>query len=105
MLDGTGGVYVLIDQVDVGPIYAPSTTWLGFQLSAAYPDADVYPHYTGLLTRSDGQRHCDAIQQVTWQGRPDQTVLQISRRSNRWNPSVDTAVNKAARILAWLAAQ
>jgi hypothetical protein len=103
--DGNGGVYVLIGQVDVGPTYTPSTTWLGFQLSAAYPDADVYPHYTGLLTRTDGQAHGAAIQQTTWQGRPDQPAQQISRRSNRWNPAVDTAVNKAARILAWLAAQ
>ncbi|MEU8712795.1 E2/UBC family protein [Streptomyces sp. NPDC048663] len=103
--DGTGGVYVLIDQVDVGPAYTPSTTWLGFQLSAAYPDADVYPHYTGPLIRTDGQAHCDAIQQTTWQGRPDQPAQQISRRSNHWNPAVDTAANKAARILAWLAAR
>ncbi|MFG2305271.1 E2/UBC family protein [Actinacidiphila glaucinigra] len=103
--DGSGGVYVVIDEVDVGPTYTSSTTWLGFQVSAAYPDADVYPHYTGILTRTDGQPHGQAIQQTTWQGHPGQPAQQISRRSNHWNPAVDTATNKAVRILAWLAAQ
>ncbi len=98
--DGAGGAFVIINDIDLGPGYIPSTTWLGFQISAAYPSADVYPHYTGVLARADGQPHREAIQQVTWQDRP---ALQLSRRSNRWNPSVDNAVLKAEKVITWLA--
>ena len=103
--DGSGGVYVVISDLPVGPAYTQARTWLGFQISAAHPDADIYPHYAGALTRTDGQPHGQAIQHVTWQGRPDEPALQISRRSNHRDPAVDTPVNKAVRILAWLTAQ
>ncbi len=100
--DGGGGAAVLIDGIDVGPRYTPSTTWLGFQISAAYPCADVYPLYTGPLTRVDGQPHGVAIQQVTWRDRP---AMQLSRRSNGWKTGVDNAALKAEKVITWLAAQ
>jgi hypothetical protein len=101
--DGAGGAFVVITSVDVGPRYAPSTTWLGFHISAAYPDADTYPHYvSGDLGRADGQAHGPGIQQVTWQGRP---ALQISRRSNHRDAAVDSAALKAERIRRWFADQ
>ncbi|MGV4982924.1 hypothetical protein ACVB8X_16325 [Streptomyces sp. NRAIS4] len=100
--DGAGGVVVIIEDVPVGSAYVPSVTWLGFQISAAYPDADVYPHYTGVLTRADGQPHGPAMQQVQWQDRP---AMQISRRSNRRDAAVDNAALKAERIRRWLADQ
>jgi hypothetical protein len=103
--DGSGGVYVVIGEQPVGPAYTPAQTWIGFQISAAHPDADIYPHYTGTLTRTDGQPHGPAIQPVTWQGGSTEPALQISRRSNHRDPVVDTPVNKAVRILAWLTAQ
>ena len=104
--DGGGGVYVVVDPVRAGDRYTAKETWLGFQITAAYPDADVYPHYTGLLARADGQPHGQPIQQIPqWQGRPGGPVLQISRCSRQWNPAVDSAVNKSVRILAWLAEQ
>jgi hypothetical protein len=97
--DGTGGAFVIVHDIEVGPGYVPSTTWLGFQISAAYPSADIYPHYIGVLTRADGQPHREAIQQVTWQNRP---ALQLSRRSNGWNASVDNAALKAEKVIKWL---
>ena len=101
--DGAGGALVVIDGVDVGPRYLPSSTWLGFHISSAHPDSDVYPHYVGGdLVRVDGQRHGSAIQQVVWQNRG---ALQISRRSNHRDLAIDTAVLKAERILRWLAGQ
>lgn len=100
--DGAGGVVLIIDDVRVGPGYSPQSTWLGFRISAAYPDADVYPHYCGVLTRTDGQPHGPAIQQVAWRNRP---AMQISRRSNRRDPGVDSAALKAERIRRWLADQ
>jgi hypothetical protein len=74
-------------------------TWLGFQINAAYPGSDVYPHYVGVLARADGGALGEAVSPVTWQGRP---ALQLSRRSNQWNPAIDNAANKAQRILKWL---
>ena len=98
--DGAGGAFVIVENVAVGAQYRPPNTWLGFHVNAAYPASDVYPHYVGILTRTDGRSLGEAISGTTWQGRP---ALQLSRRSNRWNAAVDNAANKAERILRWLA--
>ena len=100
--DGAGGAFVIVSGVEVGTRYAPAVTWLGFQVNAAYPASDVYPHYTGRLARADGRAHGQGIQQVTWQGRD---ALQLSRKSNSWNPGVDTAALKAEKVIRWLATQ
>lgn len=100
--DGSGGSYVIIADIEVGCHYEPPVTWLGFQVNAAYPASDVYPHYTGKLARADGQQHGPAIQQVTWQDRP---AMQLSRRSKGWNPAVDNAALKAEKVITWLTAQ
>lgn len=100
--DAGGGVFVVIDGVPLGPPYTEERTWLGFHLSAAYPSSDVYPHYVGPVTRSDGRPHGDGIQHVTWRERP---ALQLSRRSNRWNPAIDNAALKATKVLAWFLAR
>ncbi|WP_050581016.1 hypothetical protein [Salinispora cortesiana] len=100
--DGAGGAFVIVNDIEIGPGYIPSTTWLGFHVSAAYPNADVYPHYTGRLTRTDGQPHGQAIQQVDWQNRP---ALQLSRRSNGWRVGIDNAALKAEKVITWLVTQ
>jgi hypothetical protein len=100
--DGAGGAFIIISGIEVGAHYAPVVTWLGFQVNAAYPASDVYPHYTGRLARTDGRAHGQAIQQVTWQGRE---ALQLSRKSNGWNPEVDSAALKAQKVIRWLASQ
>lgn len=97
--DGDGGLKVIVDPVDLGSTYQPSSTWFGFHITAAYPHADVYPHFVGVVARVDGQPLGDAIQSVTWQERP---ALQISRRSNRWNSDRDTAANKAEKVITWM---
>lgn len=100
--DGAGGAMVVIDEVDIGPKYSPKVTWLGFHLNSVYPYSDVYPHYIGRVERADGSAHGAAVQVVDWQGRP---ALQLSRRSNRWNPNRDNATLKAQKVLSWLGAQ
>lgn len=97
-----GDATIVIDDVFIGAQYEPSSTWFGFRVSAAYPNADVYPHYIGQVSRRDGTAHGVAVQTVTWQGR---TGLQLSRRSKGWSPRRDTAALKAAKVLAWLASQ
>jgi len=96
------GAVVIIEKVYVGNQYEPNRTWLGFRITGAYPNADVYPHYVGRVVRKDGTAHGSAVQPVEWQSRP---ALQLSRRSNGWNPGRDTAVLKAAKVLAWFADQ
>jgi hypothetical protein len=100
--DGAGGAYLIVSDIEAGSHYAPPVTWLGFQINAAYPSSDVYPHYVGVLARADGRPHGQAIQQVTWQGRP---ALHLSRRSNGWNPALDNAAVKAEKVIAWLVTQ
>ena len=96
--DGAGGATVIVDDVDLGDRYTPSTTWLGFHISAAYPHADVYPHYIGRVVRTDGRALGDAVQPVDWHGRQ---ALQLSRRSNGWNPGTDNAALKAEKVITW----
>lgn len=100
--DGNKGVFVVVQDVDPGAAYVEERTWLGFQISSAYPHCDVYPHYCGTLIRRDEQPHGDGLTQIEWIGRPGVPGLQISRRSPRWNPRVDTASIKAIKVLTWL---
>lgn len=100
--DEAGGVYVVIDGIDPGAHYVEAATWFGFQISAAYPFADVYPHYVGRIGRGDLAAHGEAIAMCEWQGRE---ALQLSRRSNRWNPATDSAVLKSVKVLSWLASR
>lgn len=97
-----GGAVVIVENIFLGEQYEPSRTWFGFRITGAYPYADVYPHYIGRVVRKDGAAHGAAVQFVDWQSRP---ALQLSRRSNGWNPSRDTAALKAAKVLAWFADQ
>lgn len=100
--DGVGGVFVTIDDIDFGPNYTPTVTWLGFHINAAYPHSDVYPHYIGRVTRVDNHAHGVAVQSVDWQCRP---ALQLSRRSTRWNPATDNAALKAEKVITWFRVQ
>lgn len=97
--DGQGGAVVVINEIDLGSDYEPSTTWIGFRITFQYPYADVYPHYARPdLCRKDG-RSLGSI--VEFDGGQ---ALQISRRSNRRDPALDSAVCKLQRILHWLEA-
>ncbi|TQM84509.1 hypothetical protein FHX81_6957 [Saccharothrix saharensis] len=100
--DGAGGAYVVVDGVHLGGQYTPPTTWLGFQINAAYPRSDVYPHYIGRIARHDGGSLGEAVTDTEWRGRP---ALQLSRRSNHWNPAVDNAALKAEKVITWFAAK
>src|SRR5688500_12292421 len=78
--DGQGGAYVVIEPVSVGARYEPQTTWIGFQIPAQYPYADVYPVFvSGDLRRVDNVAF---VAPVTpghqFQGR---VAIQVSRRS------------------------
>jgi hypothetical protein len=102
MADRDGGAWVVLDGVDLGSRWSPRTTWLGFHIASTYPYADVYPHFidagcklaaTGILPAA-----VTPGAQMPGQG----ACLQISRRSNRWDPTRDSAALKALKVIAWL---
>jgi hypothetical protein len=99
-----GGAYVIVHDLPVGDRYVPATTWFGFLITFQYPRSDVYPHFVdSQLRRVDGRAHGAGFSGPTqWNGRP---AIQISRRSNRLNPAVDTAATKLAKVIEWVKSQ
>lgn len=100
--DGEGGAYVILEEVDLSPLYQPPRTWVGFRITFQYPYADTYPHYVrGDLSRVDGRPLGQGTSSnTTFEGR---SAVQISRRSNRLDPRTETAVIKLHKVLTWLA--
>lgn len=99
-----GGAYILVEHLLIGEQYCPSMSWVGFLLTFQYPHADVYPHFMdGVVQRVDGQGWGSGLSgPVSWNNR---SSIQISRRSNRWNPGTDTAATKLTKVLEWLRSQ
>ena len=97
--DGQGGAYVTVTGIDIGPKYEPNTTWCSFHITFQYPRADVYPHFIAPnILRTDRCAHGQGIGSTTWREKP---VLQLSRRSNRWDAATDTAALKLAKVMEW----
>jgi hypothetical protein len=100
--DGSGGAYVLVHDVPLGPPYLQETIWVAFQITFQYPYADVYPHFTCAdLARTDGRPLGEGLGNANWRGQP---ATQLSRRSNKLNPAADTAALKLLKVLQWLRA-
>ena len=98
--DGQGGAFVTVDDVSLGAPFVQSGTWLGFQLTAMFPYADVYPHFARPdLARVDGAALGEGTSLATFR---DQPALQISRRSKNVEPSAEMAIRKLLRVVAWL---
>lgn len=99
--ESQGGAYIIVHNLLIGEQYTPSTSWIGFLLSFQYPYADVYPLFMdSMVHRADGQAWGTGLSSpVSWNNR---NTVQISRRANPWNPAVDTAATKLAKVLAWL---
>jgi hypothetical protein len=99
--DAEGGAWVIVEDVEVGDIYNPRTTWIGFRITFQYPYADVYPHFMRSdMQRSDGRPLGDGMTSGhSFLGR---SAIQISRRSNHLNPMTDTAFLKLLKVLQWL---
>lgn len=98
-----GGAIVTIGGIDLGPKYIPQRTWIKFAISFQYPYADIYPLFVRPdLARADGQPHGEGIIENSFQG---ELALQLSRRSNRLNPAIDTAALKVTKVNEWLRTQ
>jgi hypothetical protein len=104
--DGQGGAFVLVGEVDLGAAFTPRTSWVGFAISPLYPRADVYPHFVRPdLARADGAVLTAPLNPGQMMPGVDHPATMVSRRSNRWDPSRDTAVLKLHRVLLWFREQ
>lgn len=99
--DDQGGAYVLLEGVRLGPKFRPEATWVGFQIPAQYPYADIYPIFLGGdVSRADGVAfqapvtlgHC-------FEGRP---AIQVSRRSAAAQGGTQKATAKVLKVLDFL---
>lgn len=100
---GDGGAVVTIACVDPGPVYTQRETWMRFVIGFQYPYADIYPLFVRPdLARADSQPHGEGITPAEFHGHK---ALQLSRRSNRLNPMIDTASLKVMKVLEWLRTQ
>ena len=99
--DGNGGAYVVIEDVDIGDQYQPSSTWLGGHITALYPYADIYPHFIGdNVSRVDGVPFDAPITAgAQFFGKP---ALQVSRRNNQTQNFPQTAVSKFVKVLHFI---
>lgn len=103
--DGQGGAWVTVADVDLGPAWVPTASWLGFHILHNYPYSDVYPHFVdGDAQLAAGGLPKQAVTPCTY-AVDQRPALQVSRRSNRWDPNLDTAALKALKVIDWLQQQ
>ena len=99
--DGSGGAYVIVEDVAIGDRYQPSSTWIGGHIPPLYPYADIYPLFIG-----DNVRRVDGVAfavPITPGARfLDRPALQVSRRNNQIQNYPQTAASKFAKVLHFL---
>lgn len=103
--DGSGGAYVRVHDLPFGDQHEPNAGWVAFHVTHVYPHSDVYGHYLPPgLARTDkgplgeGFHASHPMKLGSWEG----TCTFVSRRSNKWNPSHDTAALKLQKVLEWM---
>lgn len=99
--DGSGGAYVIIEPIFLGSKFAPNSSWIGGHIAPQFPYADIYPLFIGADVRfANGAPFVAPITaNHMFCGR---AALQISRRSNRLDPKLQTAACKFQKVLYWL---
>jgi hypothetical protein len=99
--DGQGGAYVVIEPIKIGPRYRPDVTWIGFQIPAQYPYADIYPVFIGAnVVRADGVPFSPPVTLGhQFEGR---AALQVSRRNGTAAQGSQRATSKILKVLAFL---
>lgn len=99
--DGQGGARIVIENVAIGTRYKPETTWVGFQIPALYPYADIYPVFIGGdVMRVDAVPFSAPITPGhQFEGRP---ALQVSRRNGSAHSGLQKATAKILKILDFL---
>lgn len=102
--DGQGGARVVLETMELGPAWVQSTSWLAFDISYVYPDADCYPHYIRPdLQRVDNRPIAEPFHLGNQFA--EQPATMVSRRSNGRVPSLDTAARKAQSVINFIQEQ
>jgi hypothetical protein len=106
--DAQGGAWVEMLKVPLGPLYLQDASFFVFLLPFNLPGSDIYPFFVRPdLARLDGAPLGPAFQitQLSWPGESQpRAVVQISRRT-RGSFALQTAPQKIAKVLDWLASQ
>ena len=99
--DGQGGAYVLIEPVALGERYKPEITWMGFQITAQYPYADIYPVFIGAeVTRVDSISFTAPVTAGhNFEGR---AAIQISRRNGSAAGGLQKATAKILKVIDFM---
>ncbi len=99
-----GGAHIVVHELFIGNGFAPSHSWVGFTINFQYPRSDVYPCFIDpSIRRANGAQFGPGMSGPTdWH---NGKAIQVSRRSNRWDPTRDTAALKLAKVLDWLQKQ
>lgn len=99
--DGHGGAYVVLEPVSIGSRYRPENTWIGFQIPAQYPYADIYPVFIGGgVARVDGVAFTAPVTPGhQFEGR---AAIQVSRRSGAAQNGLQKVTAKILKILDFL---
>jgi hypothetical protein len=99
--DGQGGAYVLMEPVLLGPRFRPASTWIGFQIPAQYPYADIYPVFIGAeVARVDGVPFTTPVTRGHhFEGRP---AIQVSRRNSTAQSGLQRVSTKVLKVLDFL---
>jgi hypothetical protein len=99
--DGQGGAHVIIEPIELGAKYRPTSTWIGFHIPAQYPYADIYPVFVGAeVGRADGVPFVAPITAGhLFQGRP---AIQVSRRNSAAANGAQRAPVRVLKILDYL---
>lgn len=99
--DGQGGAYVLMEPVALGPKFRPEATWVGFQIPAQYPYADIYPIFIGDdVSLANGVAfQAPVTRGHNFEGR---AAIQVSRRSAAAQSGTQKATAKVLKVLDFL---
>lgn len=102
--DGTGGAKLRLGPVQLGDAYEQEESWIGAHIPALIPYADIYPIFLrGDLRRKDqAALVAPMTQNHTFMGK---SAIQVSRRSNRRNATVETVRMKLLKVLQWVNSQ
>ena len=103
--DADGSAWVTVDPVDLGGRWSPGQTWIGFRIADGYPYADTYPHFIDASVHLVGGGYATGVTAGHTYAPDGRPCLQVSRRSNRLDPNVDTASMKLVKVIHWLREQ
>ena len=102
--DGKGGARVRFGPVGLSETYQQRESWIGGHLTAQVPYSDVYPIFVrGDLARTDGKALVAPL--ANGQVFMGLSAVQVSRKSNRLDASIETVRMKFKKVLHWINSQ